>query len=255
MRKTTIDKDLNKKLNIDPIADVEKILNKHHSEFNKEDGLLSLSYAAMVNKSKGEHLKRLRDTYFSMSWNELLNIITNFGFVKGLQYEFDYNAYGESNKEEAILYYHPTKGLVLWATSWGNKTSVNGGTLYGQVKSKEDISYETKTNRWGDSWDQIIMTDTLRKGIDSLDRCSHGAYANIEHGIEFSYDIREGLINRIEQIGEHLEFLTEWNNKQFLWFLDYTEDEVEDYDYRERTLDKLKKSTEELQQIVKVCMD
>jgi len=254
MKKTIIDSKVSRTLNHDPLAEVEKVLGKHHSEFNNDDSVLSLGYAAMVNKSKAQYLKQLGDTYFSMSWNELLNIITNYGFVKGLQYEFDYNAYGESNKEEAILYYHPTKGLVLWATSWGNKTSVNGGTLYGQVKSKEEISYETKTNRWGDSWDQIIMTDTLRKGIDSLDRCSHGAYANIEHGIEFSYDIREGLINRIEQIGEHLEFLTEWSNKQFLWLLDYKEEKIKDYDYREITLDKLNGSPEELQQIVKVCL-
>ncbi|PHA03024.1 hypothetical protein COE51_01390 [Bacillus pseudomycoides] len=251
MKKVKIDNKFNEMLNCDPIAETEKVLNKHHSEFNRDEGLLMLANALHTNEIKANYLKSLGDTHFSISWDEFINIIESYGFKEGLRYDFQHD--NGKCTDEAALYYYPEKGLVIWATSYWNKKSLNSGKLYGQVKSKEKIEYETVSDKWGER--QIIKwTGTLKSSSQSLNDCSHGAFMDIETGIDFDYDVREALINKIEQIGNHLEFLSKWNKKQFLWFLDYAEEKQPDYDYKEITKEKIMKCPKELQEILAVCI-
>ena len=254
MTKVKIDGRMNEKLRVDPISDTEKFFNKHYSEFNKEENLMMLANAFRINTQKADYLKGLGDTHFGMSWDKFISIIESYGFKVGYKYDFEHDN-GEY-ADEAALYYHPEKGLVIWATSYFNKSSVNGGKLYGQLKTNEKIEFETvKNEAWGTEYKQMKMTDSLKKSFEPLNNCSHGAFMNIETGIEFSLDVREGLINKLEAIGNGgLEFVKEWNNKSFLWFLDF-EEEKGNYDREEITNEKISKCPEELQQILKVCTD
>lgn len=251
MRKVQIDKNFNEALKRDPIAEVEQVLNKHHSEFDRKDGLMMLSNAFHVNKQKSDYLKSLGDTHFGTKWDEFIDIIESNGFIVGLKYDFKHDEY----TDEAALYYHPQKGLVIWATSYFNKSSLNGGEMYGEVKTNEKVEYETiKNHVWNTEYKQIQPSETLKKGFESLNGCSHDALSGIETGVTFKYDVREALINKIEQIGDHLVFVNEWTEKPFLWFLDYTEEKIDGYDYKEITKDKIGRCPEELQQILKVYM-
>jgi hypothetical protein len=249
MKNVKIDNKFDEILSVDPIAEVEKVLNKHHSEFNHDEGLMMLVNALHTNEIKSNYLKSLGDTHFSISWDDFISLIESYGFKKGLRYNFDHRN-GESI-EEAVLYYHPEKGLVIWATSYFN--GLNGGTMYGQVKSREKVEYETVIDKWGER--QVMkMTDKLEEAYKSLNKCSHGSFCDIETGLDFHYDVREALINKIEQIGENLEFVTKWNKKPFLWFLDYTEEKDPNYDYVAITKEKISKCPVELQEIVSIYM-
>lgn len=254
MRSVKIDEKFNEKLNRDPVADVEKLFNKHHSEFNHEEGVMMLANAFHANETKRNYLKSLGDTHFSISWNEFIKIIESYGFKEGLKYDIEHNGYSDQKYvDEAALYYHPEKGLVIWATSYSNKTSLNSGTLYGQITTNEKVSYKTvKSEYWDTEYQQMEMSETLQKTYDSLFKCSHDAFADIETGVKFSYDVREALINKIEQIDKNSVFIKEWTKKPFLWFLDYNEEKIENYDYEAITKEKISKCPEELQNILKV---
>jgi len=223
-------------LNHDSIAQVEKELGKHHSEFNNLDNMYMLFKGMKHNKRTSEHLKSIEDTYFGMSWDYFVNLIKRYGFVEGLTYKFKHISFGEENEEQAIIYYHPSKGLVIWAETYGGD-SVNGGTLYGMVKGIED-------------W------KTLSK---ALDHCSHGSSAYYDENgqmimkecIDFSVDIRKGLIHRLNNIESVTEFMPQWKDEEpFLWFVDYVEDKEPGYDYKEITKSKIKRCPQELQNII-----
>lgn len=214
----------------DSIADTERILgDKHWSKFNNLENAFSIGNIIRDNEIKEEHLKSLKDTYFSMSWRYFKNLIQEKGFVNGYTYEIDYDNWGNPRKEEAIIYYHPQKGLIIWATSYNSKTTVNGGNLYGEIKSnsKED---EKVIWRW----------------------LSSGGCTNAKEMIwKTSHDIREGLFSKLDTLESAGEFLNKWTNKDtFLWFVDYAEDKLEGYDYKKITNEKINKCPIELQNII-----
>lgn len=223
-------------LNHDDISKVEKELGKHWSEFDNFENAYMLFSGIEHNKRKAEHLKSINDTYFSMSWEYFINLIKEYGFVEGLTYKFKHEYCKEIIDEQAVIYYHPSKGLVIWAETYGGN-SVNSGTLYGMIKNIED-------------W------KTLSK---SLNQCSHGssAYYNSEgqmmqkECIDFSKDIREGLIYTLNNIESVTEFMPVWKDmKPFLWFVDYMESKEPGYNYKEITKSKIKRCPKELQDII-----
>lgn len=243
-----IEEGFNKILSVDPIAEIEKFLGKHHSEFSNEEEKLMLAHALHVNAAKNDYMTSLGDTSFRTTWNEFINIIKSYGFKEALHYDYEYKG---TTTEQALLYYHPTKGLIIWATSYFNGTSLNSGTLHGQVRYPETIERIAVENQWG-TRNEIVMTDNLKSGINSLRGCSHDAYSDIDKGITFSYDIRGALINKIEEIGTHLEFCSPWVSEQFLWFLDLKEQQTKDRDYKEITKEKILKCPDEFKSIVQV---
>jgi hypothetical protein len=251
MNKTIIDKNFKSIVSVDPIQEIEKIVGMHYSEFDDDQTGLMLAHAFHTNTMKNEYLKGLGDTHFGMKWDEFLGIIKGYGFIEALQYEFD----NENNKEKAIIYYHPSKGLVIWATSYWNGKSVNGGSLYGQVKYTKPIEFEER--KWSYAWGsgsnmEMVMTDELMAASRSLNGCSHGAFCDIGDGISFSYDVREALINKMHHIEQHLEFCNPWVTDQFLWFVDFVEDDQPGYDYKKITQEKIERCPVEFQNVVKV---
>lgn len=227
-------------LHRDTIAETEKMLNgKDYHEFNDFENMIMLVNAMEDNKIKNNHLNSLGDTHFGMKWNDFIKLIESYGFIKGLRYSFvppKYYDDEEERAENAIIYYHPTKGLVLWATSYGK--SINGGKVYGEV----------------------LMNKEIRKDIyKALHDCSHGAFATwnrdkeedeYKEQIEFDYDIREGLIHVLTRIENTTKFASIWKDSHFLWFVDYAEEKQEGYDYKKITEEKILKCPIELQNII-----
>ncbi len=213
-----------------PIAQSEKIFgDKHWSEFNEIENMFSLYQTINHNETKAAHLKSIGDTYFSMTWDEFKDLIIRKGFVPALEYDINYNKWDEPTIEEAILYYYFQKGLIIWATSFNNKTSVNGGNLYGEIQAnnKEDEK-------------------TIWKWI------STGGCIDTENNIwKTSHDVREGLFSKLDTLESAGKFLSKWTEKdKFLWFVDYIESDVPGYDYKEITMRKIKKCPKEFQNII-----
>lgn len=160
-----------------------------------------------------------------MSWQDFKSLLTTYGFKIGLEYDITHD---ENEVDEAIIYYHPQKGLVLWATSFWNKKSINGGTVYGMIE-----------------WDDWKVACNVFSG------CSHGGNGEDKNIRDFSYDIREGLIHKLNRIDSTVKYLPKWQGiTPFLWFVDYNEDDVEGYDYKTITNEKILKCPKELQEII-----
>jgi len=216
----------NEILTKDTLAETEKQFGgKHWSQFNDTENMFALMNAISDNARKDEHLKLIGDTHFSMTWDEFKTLIAVHGFVKALVYDFKY----KDNTDEAILYYHPQKGLVIFATSFGNKKTVNGGHLYGEIQANSEEDSKTVW-RW----------------------ISTGGCIDSEKLIfDTSHDVREGLFSKLETLESAGKFLNKWTDKnRFLWFVDYVEDDEPDYDYKKITQEKIERCPREFKDII-----
>ena len=202
-------------LNFDPIAEAERLVGgKHWSEFTDKENAMMLLVARISGQNKERILQNLGDTFWGMGWAAFKDKLLERGFKLGLSYNFQVErTYDNSKKtEEAIIYYNPSKGIVVFATSYGDKTSINGGTAYAEVKAFSD---ETQND---------VMRSISSGGF------IHGS----DNIFETSWDIREGMFRHIERMEQYADFQSKWINKQrFLWFVDYAEEEIAGYDYKE----------------------
>lgn len=225
-----MDKKTENILNNDSISNTEKAFGgKHWSEFSEGETAVSMFNFMSDSKRKKEHLKSLNDTYFGMTWAYFKDLIKSKGFINGYSYNVLYSDYGSSSNEEMIIYYHPTKGLVIWAESYSGMTSVNGGTLYGEIQANNEES-ETIVRQW----------------------LSSGGCRDREKLIyETSHDVREGLFSKLDMLESAGTFLNRWTNKdKFLWFVDYIENKEPGYNYKQITNDKISKCPQALQDIM-----
>lgn len=223
---------IDKVLAIDPIADVERITGKEHwSKFDESDNMMGLGYAMFINQMKENILKTANDTFFSMNWNEFNDIVTLNGFKKVYEYSFVYDHWKDRiTTEKAAIYYRD--GLVIFLTSYNNGTTVNGGNLYGELKlNNPDAGWRDIPNGCSGGFDK-------------------------EGNLHFSYDIREGLINFINSISKVGKFNSIWEyNGHFLWFVDYKEEKVPNYNYATITKEKIFKLPEEVQRMLQIYVN
>lgn len=213
-----------KLLRQDSLAETEKIFNnKHWSQFDKQEQAFSMVKFMFDNKIKEEHLKSVGDTYFNMTWSDFITLIESYDFIAP-----KHGYINEPDRiEEAILFYYPSKGLVLWATSFGNKDHINDGKVYGMAEYKD--------------WETCYK---------ALSGCSHGGSGE-DNILHFDYDIREGLIHTLNKIDSNLKLLSKWQGRTpFMWFLDYAEEAKDEYDYKAITKSKIKRCPKELQDII-----
>ena len=219
-----------KLLKEDPIYNKERELGKHWSNFTDKEAKEIFVENYMLSKIKENHLKQINDTYMDMSWNYFINLIEKYGFKKGYEEIFKYNGFNYNRDEKAVIYYHKEKGLIIFATSFNNTTTVNSGKLYGEIKAnnnKEDI--ET-------IWQNLSTGGCIDE-------------KNIIY--ETSHDIREGLFYKLNKLESAGTFLPIWTKKnRFLWFVNYVEEDKENFDYKEITKNKILKRPKEMQEII-----
>lgn len=222
-----MNKETKKVLTQDTVAETENLLGgKHWSEFGPMEQLFCLGNAMSDNERKMNHLKKIGDTHYGMFWSDFKNMITLYGFVPALEYNFEYSSWYNSI-EECIIYYHPIKGMVIHATSFSNKTSVNGGHLYAEIEANS-----------GDD------AKTIWKWLSTGGRIKDLVY-------ETQQDVREGLFSKLNELESAGTFLNRWTKKnRFLWFLDYVEDKVPGYDYQAITQSKIERCPKEFRDII-----
>lgn len=202
----------------DILADVEKVTGKHWSEFNDSENGLALMLHLAESKRLEKEFKSMEDTYFGIHWNEFKELLIKNGFKEGLSYDFDY----QGSVDEAIIYYH-TDGIIVFATSFGNKSSVNEGKAYLEMKGE-------------DCWNLLH---------------SGGLYNKTEWLWSNYFDIREGMFQEINKLKTNCEILKQWRKPDsWLWFVDYTESKAKDYDYKEITNRKIELLPEECRYIL-----
>lgn len=221
-----MDKRTEKILRKDSIAETEKVLgDKDYHKFNGDENLLMMGRFLVDNEIKNEHLESIGDTHFKMTWQEFKQLIIGKGFIAAMEYDIQH----DDDVDEFIIYYNPQKGLIITATSFWNKRSVNGGTLYGEIQANSEDDVNTIFN-----W---LSTG----GCIDKDKLIFST----------SHDVREGLFSVLDELETAGRFLPKWTDKNsFLWFLDYNETKMEKYDYKEISKEKLLRCPKEMQEIV-----
>lgn len=135
-------------------------------------------------------------------WDAFVKDVLALGFEVIARRRFDYR---NGPKPELVLLAHPTKKLILSATSYlsGDNEIVNGGELYGTV---------------------FLGPDADEKRYDVFVGCSHAPAKDGK--VEFSCTIRDNVA-RITMVLERIEtasgeFVNWGDPDRYLWFLDYS---------------------------------
>jgi hypothetical protein len=230
-------------LNKDSLAETEKIFGgKDYHDFNEFEQAVSLINFMQDNKIKEEHLKSIGDTYFGMKWNDFKELLKRYGFQEGLSYNFINDSFGNKHNEEAILYYHKEKGLILWATTYG-EDSINGGTVYGQVKINKEDDYK----------DLYKVLNCTHDSFGWYDRESRTE--GLKDAVYFNMDVREGLIYKLENINKVAEFASQWtvenhSKKPRMYLYDFIEDDQEGFSFKDSTMDKINRACQDVRDII-----
>lgn len=223
----------------DPVAMAERISGKGHwSNFDDKDMSMALMIGMLSGDRKENALRSTKDTYFGMSWDYLMDVLKENGFKIGTEWEFIDNQYeDETPKHEKAGIYYREDGVVLFAESWGNKTSVSSGKCFYELERKSGVEKQTfrMLVRTGHSW-------------------------NDGNKLENEIDIREGLIHNLKKAEQHGSFLRKWESRDSIWILDYMESkrkidhdsryEVWSKQYKEVTENHLSKCPKELLDIM-----
>lgn len=233
-------KDLEELLSYDPISDTEQRVGKHHECFSRADSLLALSLASIYGKERTKILKENKDTYFSMSWDYLIDILKDNGFKLGTEWSFIDDQWDTVTNEKAVIYYCDD-GIVIYAESFDNGKTVNSGRCYYELEKKESVS--------DSDFYSLIKTG-----------CGYGG-----NRLENEIDIREGLFFHLNKAALFGNFVNKWENRRYLWILDYMEShtkishdakyEVYRKQYSQITNEHISKCPKELQDIVECSLN
>lgn len=165
-----------------------------------------------------------RDTQLGGTWQEFIEIAKAYGFKCGFCQNFIGNA-REGVEEEEIIFFHEEKGLILHAESY-DRTCVNSAMVYGEVK----ITGEELTDKQ--------MYVLYRPCVNENKTCS------------FSVQVVSGFCYHLDAISEACELSKTWSTDHFLWFLNYMDVKVENYDYKKINQQKIAACTPEVQKII-----
>lgn len=179
------------------------------------------------NHVKTEQLMRLGDTFFDITWQDLIKIVKEYGFKCGFCHKFTGTGFSDKKViEEEVIFFHEEKGLILHATSIdGNKVCC--ATVYGEVKSNEMLT---------------------AKQLDALKGCLY-IRCNKNNTMSFLVDVQEAFKEHLNAISEAFGFSKSWTKVPFMYFLNYME-VLKNYDYKKISMEKVAYSKPEVRKII-----
>lgn len=150
------DKDLGNLLDIDPLAEAEKITGKSYKDedpdypvpgFNETSALgFALNFEHARNKERV--LQEMDDTCFRNTLEDYTRIITEEGFEKILEIPFIGDGWGEPVNDTFFVYWHPDGILLQFDTYNGNET-INGSTFHYNWVTNSDGMRQNVTSSGG----------------------------------------------------------------------------------------------------------
>ena len=181
-------KKIDELLSSDIISEQEKISGKSWNRFSHADKL-SVLYK---NKERSRQIRFImnqkNDTHYGINWEKMLEICKEAGFKIGYEETYSY----DDDMEGFVIMYHPEYFLVLRANSFFNKSSINDAEVYGFVNYK-NVAHKVR----------------------ELSGSNRGKYS------QFSFDAREAMKHKINEISSAGNFVNMWKREQdtFLWLL------------------------------------
>lgn len=203
--------DLDQLLAFDPLAAAEEFTGKSYKE-DRETAALGLLGQMVNGEIKAELLKSMDDTRFSEDFDTCLRIAREEGF--SVVYEQAFTDYMQGGPERYVILWK--SGLLLTLESFGY-TGRNMAKLYFNVRT--------------DDWIE-------------------GSSGHFKDGVQVGYlDVREAFRHNLHRI-EQKEVLTEWIERPFLWFVNYSQVHEEGYAYQVINEDVIARLPEHVQRAI-----
>jgi hypothetical protein len=207
-------------LRTDPLADAERLTGKSYKD---DESTMALGFLMHLGHSerKAAALQQADDSWFSMDLAATLALYDRLGFKEVLCDEFTGRSYGDEPEptETFRVLWHP-KGILAKVESY-NGDGRNSTTIYYNVRVR-DVQDRT--------WGHCISSGRLRGDV----------YVGY-------HDAREGARRAIERWEEVGDFLPVWVEQPFLWLLTYTDSDVEGYDYKAITAERISRLPQNVQ--------
>jgi hypothetical protein len=220
LEKTPIDE----ALGYDAIAEAEKLTGKSYKE-DSAVAFLGLALTKIQREKTSAELFLNRDTdCFNQSWSEFCDVIEEIGFELVLSDPFS-NPHNR-NSEELRIYWMP--GFLLRGTSYMG--SPNDATMY------------------------FEFVPELKNYFVALNGCSHGPTDKFRNGgpphFVCSYDSRQGLRNKLDQLKAAGHVPEIWEDDPFLWLLDYKQTKKVGYDYKAINAERISRLPEHVRRMI-----
>lgn len=173
--------------------DIEGLLMFMHTHGNRKD-------QALIDRD---------DTVFMNGLDRYVRIITDYGFVLAGDFPFIDRKWG-NRPENLYVYVHLEYGLILCFDTYGECEErgrhLNGGKVYYNWQPTIE-NYWSCTSSGGFHFDENDVKTWVG-----------------------DHDCREGLIFNLERLRKNGEFLPQWVENPFVWFLSH-DDTKDEYDY------------------------
>lgn len=231
--------------NIDPVAAAEEAFGKVHEDFSDDENLRMLAMAMQFNMQKQSIQKGTGDTFIGSGLDLTLSLLTELGFVKAWE-KSRTSRYGYQETESI---WYAADGMVVYLDTY-NGRSTNRFELVAELDPDH-----TDEKKWGD---QYYNVSRVVSGGGSYG-CYPANYEQpvVEKSVAFHADMRSGFRWKVQLLrsGACGTLKKVWEDPtQFLWFVNYDEEERYKYDvpYRELLKEKVKAGDEGLQRIMQV---
>jgi hypothetical protein len=205
-------------LKTDSLADTEKVVGKHWSEFDKSEQGLSLLSHICHNAHKKELLSNAGDTHFGITWNEFCEIMKLEGFEIGYEDVYKYSNFEDPCDEKVILFYNPIKHMIAFAQSYSNMTSINS------------VSISCHTKKYPEG---VGFSGGFEKNKDCYD---------------FHFDGREGLRHNLSKIDKY-EVVPVSFEGSWIWFNNLEESKEDGFCYKEVNNKYIENSSPEFKKV------
>jgi hypothetical protein len=187
---------INSLLNFDPLSTAEQYIRR---DYKSDDGTVLLGIGLMISvaEMKKKVLKEHDDTHFSLSFSEVMGVVTRLGF-KEVHREII------SGTDPYIIMWR--NGILLTCESYDDGRTTNTINIYFNYQGPRDGMFRCSNS-------------FIRKGDNG--QSIWGGHC----------DVREGLRYVIEKMESSGCILETWIEQPFLWLLTYMDTKNDNYDY------------------------
>ena len=264
-------KDINKEkidaiIDLDPLSEAEKLTGTSY----KGDNFTSF-IGMMLQMDKGSKMEKLMDetddTKLTNKESDYLRKVTNLGFESILVEPFQ----GRHVEERLHCLWHKDYSILLVfdTYSWdGSEPSVNSAKMYynwSPNKEKYDyrvtssggfiafyadenfVNHPNPTPRPTYEYDSYLDTGEkwkeYNKKVDEWNLADDKYIEdnNFRKVWEGDHDAREAIKYHLNNLLEQGVFVTQWLKLPFLWIVNHVESDVENFDYKKISLERVAK--------------
>lgn len=211
------DDELKELLNIDPVAEADKL-----GVAGEEVGFLGLALQFKLNAAKKDMANKTNDVSFDCTTSQWLKVVEDLGFSKIYDEIIPARAYDTQDGDDRFLIFWRKDGLLLKAETYGVVRINSANLYYNWTPNSIDSTYIAGHNGGCPMRHYMIRAnEEYRTGVRNV------------YPQSGSVDARDFIRFKINQIKKAGSLMPKWEERPFLWLVNWAEKENEKYDYNE----------------------